>query len=679
MLKVVALASLANGERIAMLSATEMMGSSVLCRCELKGTSAFGDCIREDKKSCLSAQEIDSRLKVGVKKMDEAGLADASISCKPININGEGLFHASYPTLLNTHRLLPEGVPMCEPSWKYGGDSPLQTLAEHHMKFEKDSSLPPPQNGINDTAPVSLLRECMYCQGARSTGECQCCTPTSDFTMLELPEQCRLHNTVGGPGAKTYTALSKNIADKMINEGRMVGEACCSGRAVYSLNRQWECRNEVGNEELLWQMTADNVDKQYRKAAYHRFMWDTYRTKVLPMEQNSLFHFYDDSPMTSGEITQKPLVMLVGSYSSGKTTFIKHALGEDYIGSKIGVEPTTDRFTIVQSGEARIVPGFALTSDPTNHYQGVARDLGIGFQRHFQASQVPNPMLNDISFLDTPGVLSGKKQGVKARGYDFEAAVDWFAERADVVLLFFDVYRLDVSDELARIVKVLTKNGRHRKVRIILNKADLVTPQELMRVYGTIMWYIAPVVQSPEVLKVFMGNFGGFEYQNTELGEYFDEEYATLMNSVLRDILPAQSATRKVDQFIERIRRLKAHAMLMDKMRVTVARALPHAKKKTQKRLVDTLEEVIASCAKTRGVNLGDFQDADTLREKFRKDMENKDLRLTKMGNLNKRLLKNLEEALQIDLPRLVDAVSKTYGQNVDVQALTKKTFGVGG
>ena len=42
----------------------------------------------------------------------------------------------------------------------------------------------------------------------------------------------------------------------------------------------------------------------------------------------------------------RPIVLVVGMYSTGKTTFIQNLLGRDYPGIRIGAEPTTDKYLL---------------------------------------------------------------------------------------------------------------------------------------------------------------------------------------------------------------------------------------------------------------------------------------------------------------------------------------------
>ncbi len=55
--------------------------------------------------------------------------------------------------------------------------------------------------------------------------------------------------------------------------------------------------------------------------------------------------------MTSFAVLCRPMILLVGQYSTGKTSFIRYLLERDYPGLRIGPEPTTDCFNAVMYGE----------------------------------------------------------------------------------------------------------------------------------------------------------------------------------------------------------------------------------------------------------------------------------------------------------------------------------------
>lgn len=57
-----------------------------------------------------------------------------------------------------------------------------------------------------------------------------------------------------------------------------------------------------------------------------------------------------------------------------------------------------------------------------------------------------SPVLQNVTLIDTPGILSGQKQ--KNRNYDYESVMKWFGERADVsdfFLLLCCFYCLELS------------------------------------------------------------------------------------------------------------------------------------------------------------------------------------------------------------------------------------------
>ena len=53
-------------------------------------------------------------------------------------------------------------------------------------------------------------------------------------------------------------------------------------------------------------------------------------------------------------------------------------------------------------------------------------------------------------------------------------------------MLLFDAHKLDISDEFRTVIESL--KGQDDKIRCVLNKADQVDRQKLMRVYGALMW-----------------------------------------------------------------------------------------------------------------------------------------------------------------------------------------------
>ncbi|KAL7425890.1 hypothetical protein ACHAXH_000252 [Discostella pseudostelligera] len=107
-----------------------------------------------------------------------------------------------------------------------------------------------------------------------------------------------------------------------------------------------------------------------------------------------------------------------------------------------------------------------------------------------------SPILNNITLVDTPGILSGQKQSI-GRNYDYEQVMRWFAERADLIIIMFDAHKLDISDELKRVIELLKPH--QDEVRVLLNKADSVSTQQLMRVYGALMWSLGKVMLTPEL------------------------------------------------------------------------------------------------------------------------------------------------------------------------------------
>ena len=141
--------------------------------------------------------------------------------------------------------------------------------------------------------------------------------------------------------------------------------------------------------------------------------------------------------------------------------------------------------------------------DNTKPFRALSK-YGNAFLNRFQCSSLNNPVLSSISIIDTPGILSGEKQRLD-RGYDFDKVMEWLTEKASMIILLFDAHKLDISDEFRRVIESM--HGHDEKIRIVLNKADMVTHQQLMRVYGALMWSLGKILNTPEVTRVYVGSF----------------------------------------------------------------------------------------------------------------------------------------------------------------------------
>jgi len=226
----------------------------------------------------------------------------------------------------------------------------------------------------------------------------------------------------------------------------------------------------------------------------------------------------------------KPMVLLIGQYSVGKTSFINYLLGRSFAGSRVGPEMTTDRFVAVMYGDnEKTTPGNALTSQPDTPFHSLKK-YGSSFLNRLEAASLPSPILKRVTLIDSPGVLSGEKQ--RDRGYDYNGVVRWFAQHSDRILLLFDAYKLDLSDEFKDVMKLI--QGYDKKVRVVLNKADGVSPQDLMRVYGALMWNVGGVITAAEVPRVYIGSFWDKPWMHVGMLDLMEAEENDLIEDLVR-------------------------------------------------------------------------------------------------------------------------------------------------
>ncbi|XP_052837017.1 EH domain-containing protein 1 [Drosophila gunungcola] len=398
-------------------------------------------------------------------------------------------------------------------------------------------------------------------------------------------------------------------------------------------------RQEAGDSflkrEKNTQEVVENVIGELKKI---------YRSKLLPLEEHYQFHDFHSPKLEDPDFDAKPMILLVGQYSTGKTTFIRYLLERDFPGIRIGPEPTTDRFIAVMYDDKEgVIPGNALVVDPKKQFRPLSK-YGNAFLNRFQCSSVASPVLNAISIVDTPGILSGEKQRID-RGYDFTGVLEWFAERVDRIILLFDAHKLDISDEFRRSIEAL--KGHDDKIRIILNKADMIDHQQLMRVYGALMWSLGKVLQTPEVARVYIGSFWDQPLRFDANRRLFEDEEQDLFRDL--QSLPRNAALRKLNDLIKRARLAKVHAFIIAELRKDMPSVFGKDSKK--KDLIKNLGQVYDRIQREQSISPGDFPDI----KKMQEVLQHQDF--TKFHSLKPHLLDIVDNMLAKDIARLIEMI----------------------
>jgi EH domain-containing protein 1 len=368
-----------------------------------------------------------------------------------------------------------------------------------------------------------------------------------------------------------------------------------------------------------------------------------YRKKILPLELSSKYGQFHSPPLSPADFDAPPMILLLGQYSVGKTSFVKYLLGRDFPGIRVGPEPTTDRFhAILWGAQDKVVPGAALASQMDRPFTGLS-PFGNNFLSRLEASELDSPILKNVTIIDTPGILSGQKQ--RSRNYDYEAVMKWFAERADLIIVMFDAHKLDISDELKDVMQLMIPHLD--KVRIVLNKADSIGTQQLMRVYGALMWSLGKVMNTPEVSRVYIGSFWDAPLQNTEQQELLQREEMDLLHDIMT--LPQHAVMRRINELVKRARSVKVHAYIIHYLRKQLPYN-PFKKKDKQRKLIGRLESEFLGAARRYGLPKGDFPSLEPMRRAL---YEIKDL--AEFPKLDKKMIREMDKVFSSDIPELLE------------------------
>ena len=261
----------------------------------------------------------------------------------------------------------------------------------------------------------------------------------------------------------------------------------------------------------------------------------------------ALRYGYSEVPLESN-IKWRPLVLVLGNYSSGKSTLIN-----DFLGMKIqatGQAPTDDSFTVITYGEAdtpsdtiQVVEtrdGKFLLNDPEYPFETLKR-YGQRFAAHFRLKKVNSPFLENLAIIDTPGMLDSITE--RDRGYDYQEVIGDLAQMADLVLVLFDPHKAGTVRETHTSLRdTLPAKTFEDRVLFVLNRIDeCASLIDLLQVYGTLCWNLSQMTgrkdippirltYSPHAMATPPGELG----KDLDYLHYLDNQRMELKEAVLQ-------------------------------------------------------------------------------------------------------------------------------------------------
>jgi len=166
------------------------------------------------------------------------------------------------------------------------------------------------------------------------------------------------------------------------------------------------------------------------------------------------------------------LVMVMGEFSTGKSTFINALVGEKV--TAVNATPTTAVITKLCYGEdEKTIVHYkdgSKEEKPDVDFVNLTAENQVAFQRHDEISfverRIPMDMLKSMSIIDSPG-LNSIKLGHTAATRDF-------MDKADTVLWMFDANKPVSQTEIAAMSKL---NPRLEPIAIV-NKMDTLNDDE---------------------------------------------------------------------------------------------------------------------------------------------------------------------------------------------------------
>ncbi len=200
----------------------------------------------------------------------------------------------------------------------------------------------------------------------------------------------------------------------------------------------------------------------------------------------------------------KPIVLIIGNYSSGKSTLINEIIGADV--QRTGQAPTDDAFTIITnegSEKPKEVPGSTLVNDENLPFIKF-KQYGEKLTSHLCLRNIDSPDFKDMAIIDSPGMLDATTE--KDRGYDYMEVLGEFAKMADLIVLMFDPHKAGTIKETYSAIRdtLPEKSGEDRIIFVMSRIDECDNISDLVRSYGTLCWNMSQMTGRKDIPHIYL-------------------------------------------------------------------------------------------------------------------------------------------------------------------------------
>lgn len=315
------------------------------------------------------------------------------------------------------------------------------------------------------------------------------------------------------------------------------------------INQILRLDEEASEGEITIERSADIVLRDLKRV---------YENSIKPLETVYKYRDLSNRHFGDPEIFSKPLVLFMGPWSGGKSSIVNYLTGLEFTewSLRTGAEPSPAYFNILMYGkDPEVLDGTQLAADWT--FSGLQK-FGQGLEERLRGLKHPSKILEKVNIVEIPGILEVRKQ--VSRVFPFNDACQWFIDRADIIFLVYDPSKLDVGPETEAILDQL--KGRESQTRIVLNKADIVKPEELMRVQSALIWNISPLMSSAQPPVMYTVSLWSIPYESSAPTRLLQAQEREL----LRDL--RQAIDKRIENKIASARRfavrVRNHAKMVD-------------------------------------------------------------------------------------------------------------------